>query len=231
MNSTLIALIIATAPADSPTEVIVSSPEAAVCEISAASQTGTLLFSQGDCLAVRAYTNSPYTHVATIVYSSDGTPVVYDSMNGSGVRKMPLSQYLTDQSPDEVQLFHPNRPFSEKEIQCYRDHLESQLGRPYSVKHHITGQRVSGLHCAEYVTDALVEIDWLKVKNPPRVSPASLVEGITTHQVYRTGPVVEIPVVLEPVSEPQGRCARMWYDTKECTSRFCRQMSRWVLCR
>lgn len=227
MNSALIALILATAPAELP-----DNPQSqAICTIQETAQTGSLIFSKGDCLAVRVYTNSPYTHVATIVRQPNGPSMVYDSMNGAGVRKLPLEEYLATQSPDEVQIFHPKRKFNTAEEEEFVDHLESQLGKPYSVKHHLTGKRCDGLHCAEYVTDALAEIDWLKVKNSPRVSPASLAAGITLHDVYFAGSKVEVPAILEPIPEPTGRCARMWLDTKVCVNRCGRQVSRWFLCR
>ena len=48
-------------------------------------QTGTLLFTAGDCLAIKASAGGPYTHVAAVVLQN-GAPVVYDSMHGVGVR-------------------------------------------------------------------------------------------------------------------------------------------------
>lgn len=226
MNSAILALMIVTAPAELPMDVL--SP--VVREITESAQTGSLLFSKGDCLAVRIYTNSPYTHVATVVYDDYGNPFVYDSMHGVGVRKLSLQEYLLTQAPDEVQLFHPKRSFKPEEFSCFRDYLESQLGRPYAVKHHLTGQRCEGLHCAEYVTDALVKIDWLKVENSPRVSPASLAEGISLHAVYDFGERIEIPFLMEPISAPAGRCERLWMETKICMLGCTRQMSRWFLC-
>ena len=50
-------------------------------------QTGTLLFSQGDCLAVKVFSRSEYTHVATVVVE-DKQPMVYESTNGVGVRRI-----------------------------------------------------------------------------------------------------------------------------------------------
>src|SRR5690606_25692047 len=61
-------------------------------------QTGTLLFSEGDCLAIRVYTASPYTHVA-LVCVEEGEPFVYDSMNGVGVRRLSLAEYFVRESP------------------------------------------------------------------------------------------------------------------------------------
>lgn len=228
MNAAIAALLIATAPA--PTVEIQLQPGQAVQEISQACQSGSLIFSEGDCLAVRFYTNSSYTHVAMVICESDGLPYVYDSMNGVGVRKLRLNEYLETQAPDHVHLYHPKRPLDQTEVLELKSHLESQLGRPYSVKHHITGKRCKGLHCSEYVTDALMEIDWLKAENPPRVSPASLAEGVTIHDVYEPAQQYALPVLFEPIPEPEGTCAKLWRDTKECTWHCCSKMSRWFLC-
>ena len=227
MNAAIAALIIATAPADA----IEIPQEQAVSEITRSCESGSLIFSQGDCLAVRAYTNSPYTHVAVVIYDESGSPYVYDSMNGVGVRKLSLDDYLETQAPDKVHLFHPKRSLRTKEVSEFQDHLDEQLGRPYSVKHHITGRRSKGLHCSEYVSEALVEIEWLKVKNPARVSPASLAEGIAKYGVYRPAETYLLEVKIEPIPEPQGRVARIWQGTKNCTLSCCSQLSRWILCR
>ncbi|TWT57768.1 hypothetical protein KOR42_11340 [Thalassoglobus neptunius] len=201
-----------------------------IADIIDSCENGSLLFSQGDCLAVRCYTNSPYTHVGIVIEEGD-QKIAYDSMNGVGVRKMSLEDYLTTQAPDTVHAFHPIRKLNRSEVSELREHLESQLGRPYSVKHHITGKRNAGLHCSEYVTDALVSIDWLKVSNPPRVSPASLAEGIEHNSIYLVGPVYEVPAEIQPIPEPDGFCERMWVDMKLCTLQCCSKLSGWILCR
>ena len=74
-------------------------------------QTGTLLFSKGDCLAVRIYTQSSYTHVAMIVMRN-GEPLVYDSMNGIGARCLTLKNYLNTQRPATIHVFQPKTAFN-----------------------------------------------------------------------------------------------------------------------
>src|SRR5437016_1545437 len=102
------------------TAVLASSPQprvveirtdAAVAAMAAELQTGSLIVSRGDCLAVKVYTVSPYTHVAAVVIRR-GDPYVYDSTNGSGVRCQTLANYLASQCPAVVHLFHPRAPFS-----------------------------------------------------------------------------------------------------------------------
>lgn len=193
-------------------------------------QTGTLIFSRGDCLAIKIYTGSGYTHVAAVVKHGNSINV-YDSMNGVGVRRLTLSEYLETQQPDEVRLFQPRREFTDEEAACFRAFLESQLGRPYSVKHHLTGKKAKGVHCSEYVTEALIAIDWLQADNPVKVSPASLVTGIESHGVHAQGPRFEVPFVVEPIPEPTSCCGRWWQWTKSCTVACCRQFSRSVFCR
>jgi len=199
-------------------------------QVQAACETGSLIVSRGDCLAIRVFTASSYTHVATVV-EHDDQKIVYDSMNGTGVRCLPLKDYLRVQSPDEVHLFHPKRSFRPEEVQRFEDYLNAQIGRPYAVAHHVTGKRVKGVHCAEYVTDALIEVDWLKANNPVRVSPASLVDGITNSNVYLSGETIELPFDTEPIPEPTGRCARWWENTKYCVKSCGSKLSGWVLCR
>ncbi len=60
------------APADSTA---VGSLEEATKVLCPQVQTGTLLVSEGDCLAVQVYTQSPFTHVGAVVMR-DGQPFV-----------------------------------------------------------------------------------------------------------------------------------------------------------
>jgi hypothetical protein len=193
-------------------------------------QTGTLLFSRGDCLAVRVYTASPYTHVAAVVVTVNG-PMVYESANGAGVRKLPLKDYLTVQVPDCVQVVQPRRPLTPEQGRAFEAALESRLGTPYAVHHHLTGQRCEGLHCSEYVTDALMSIELIRAERPPKVSPASLLTGITTGKVYESGELFEL--VPPPAPRPTGtnRCHRLWLETSRCLATCCDQLRGWFLCR
>lgn len=207
------------------------SQQQAAAAIAGELQTGSLMFSNGDCLAVKVYSTGPYTHVAAVVIKDDG-PYVYDSQNGAGVRKLKLEQYLTAQAPDDVHLYHPRKPFSEEEAEEFERYLDSRLGTPYAVMHHVTGKRSSrGVHCAEYVTDALMAIDRIHAERPPRVSPSSLAEGVTLYDVYVAGSHFDVERTrpVEPV--PDNWCARTWSETKSCMSRCCSKMSAWFLCR
>lgn len=194
-------------------------------------ETGSLLFSNGDCLPIKVFSAGPYTHVAAVVVKEDG-PWVYDAQNGAGVRKLALERYFAAQNSDEVHVYHPRRPFSPDEAEEFESYLESQLGVPYAVAHHLTGERSEdGVHCAEYMTDALMAVDRIHADSPPRVSPSSLAKGITRDSVYLTGPVFQLEpaVPIEPI--PDTWCARMWSETKTCMARSCSQLSAWFLCR
>jgi hypothetical protein len=193
-------------------------------------QTGSLIFSRGDCLAVRVYTLSPYTHVGAIVMRQ-GEPFVYDSMNGVGVRRLALREYLEHQQPTEIHLFHPQQPFSKERGGEFERYLESQLGRSYAVRHHLTGEAVDGMHCAEYVTSGLIRCGVLQAKEPARVSPASLVEGIVKANVYRQAETIELKP--EAVAAPANAswCSRSWHCTKQCTYGCYAQMRRWFCCK
>lgn len=179
--------------------------------------TGTLLVSQGDCLAVKIYTHSEYTHVAAVV-NRHGQTLVYDSAKGIGVRCQTLDRYLAAQSTAEISILRPQEPLSREQQQAFEAHLDSQLGRPYAIHHHLTGERCDGLHCSEYVTDALVAAHVLKARQPARVSPASLVQGVTQYELYGSVVTVQLSPAVTPLPEEAGWCRRTWQWTKTCTS-------------
>lgn len=220
----LLLALIAAAPIEA------SSPEEAAGALGGRVQTGTLLFSEGDCLAVKVFTGSPYTHVGGVVVEN-GEAWVYDSQNGIGVRKLTLTDYLAATRPDELSVIHPGEAFSKDRADRFRSHLKEELGRPYAVKHHLTGRRCVGLHCAEYMTDGLTAAGLVTAKRPPRVSPASLRRGLVKHGLYVEGETLLVPDG-EPGREP-GRnwCDEMWLDTKDCYASCWSGFRRRVLCR
>ncbi len=201
-------------------------------ELTANCQTGSLLFSQGDCLAVKVFSKSRFTHCGAVVIE-DGKPVVYDAMNGTGVRRTELADYLRLQTPSEIQAVHPATPLTESETAAFAQHLASQVGRQYGIKHHLTGKRANGIHCAEYCTDALMAAGRIESDNPPRVSPGGLYAGLTTDKLYTDGGKYELRpnVMPAPVPENESWCRWAWRETCECTTGCGRQMSRWFLCR
>jgi hypothetical protein len=193
-------------------------------------QTGTLLFSEGDCLAVRVYTASRYTHVA-VVCIENGGPFVYDSMNGVGVRRLRLAEYFASQSPHEIHVLHPCRPLTAEQGSQLQAYLSSQLGRPYSIHHHLSGKRADGLHCSEYATDALMSVGLITAQRPPKVSPASLSTGITHSGISAAGGTVTLDPPAAPQEPAANRCHQWWLDTKQCTIICCNKLSGWLLCR
>ncbi|QDU79915.1 hypothetical protein Pla110_16350 [Polystyrenella longa] len=196
---------------------IFSTPEEAVTSIAPELQTGSLIFTKGDCLAVRMYTRSNYTHVAAVVKEPTGE-YVYDSMNPMGVRRLSLSEYLSTQLPDELHLLHPQAKLTSNQEKAFTDALEAKIGTPYSVRHHLTGNRAEGVHCAEYVIDALNECDLMRAENPPRVSPASLLRGSIGAGLYQPVRSFAIQPPLAPVEVANSWCEQLWVDTCDCTS-------------
>lgn len=226
MSLILAAALVTTIPAATSQP----SLDAVAQELHGELQTGTLIVNEGDCLAVKVFTGSPYTHVGSVVVRH-GQPFVYDSMNGAGVRCQTLENYLKAMSPDEIHLFQPTEPFTTEQAEQFEAYLDSQLGRPYGIKHHLTGKRAEGVHCAEYTVDALQACGLMHAKNPPRVSPASLVKGVQKAGIYRESAVIELKTPIPPPPADIGWCARLWLDTKNCTSHCCAQLRGWFLCR
>jgi hypothetical protein len=232
MSALMLAVALASAsPEKSGEKVSVRSLGQAESEVRSEIQTGTLLVTEGDCLAIRIYTQSPYTHVAAVVVRN-GKPFVYDSANGVGVRCSTLKNYLSSQSPSEIHVFQPKHKFSRTKSDKLESWLDSQLGRPYAISHHLSGERSSGLHCSEYVMDAMQHCGVLKAKRPSRVSPASLVTGITHHRLYSKSMVVQVePPKPTPQTESDSWCGSLWNDTKTCTADCYRKTKGWIFCR
>lgn len=224
MNVLLLAVLAA-----SPVQTY-AAPDEVAAALSAEVRTGTLLFSRGDCLAVKVFTQSCYTHVAGVIVEADG-PWVYDSQNGAGVRKLQLVEYLAVTRPDRLVVLHPANAFDEGRAGRFRAHLEQEVGRPYAVAHHLTGNRCEGLHCAEYMTDSLMAAGLIKAEHPSRVSPASLRSGLLKYDLYTEAETIEV-AVAEP-ERPAGRnwCHELWLDTKDCCGSCWSCVRRCVLCR
>ncbi|MBC8116539.1 MAG: hypothetical protein H7062_19275, partial [Candidatus Saccharimonas sp.] len=136
MWSLLVVCVLSSGPETGP-DVRSASPEV-LAELKQSLQTGSLVLSQGDCLAVKVFSRSSYTHVGGVVVR-DGEVFVYDSMNGTGVRKTPLDEYLRLQTPSQIHVVHPKQPFTPEGATAYETHLDGQLGRRYAIKHHLTG--------------------------------------------------------------------------------------------
>jgi len=194
---------------------------------------GSLIFHRGKCLSVKLYTRSPFTHVAIVVPERKGPGwIVYDSARKHGVRKSRLSDYLEESSPDAISFLHPCNDLNPNQSEQLRNSLDEQLGRHYSVKQHLTGNRAKGIHCSEYVTDALIAIDLLRANKPPRVSPASLLEGILQANIYHPGTILKVALPIAPVPQKtESWCSRVWNDTKTCTSNCYSKMRQLIPCR
>ena len=109
--------------------------------------------------------------------------------------------------------------------------MKKHIGRPEAIKHQFSGERAAGVQCSEYVTDALQACNVIRAKQPSRVSPGSLAEGVLVSDLYRAK--LAFKVRLAPIVKPvaRNRCEKLWIDTKFCTIQFCAKMRRWFICR
>ncbi len=224
------AILLASALVATPMEThCQSSLSASIC-IKPYVQTGTMIFSEGDCLAVRMFTKSPYTHVAAVVLEN-GEPYVYDSMNGQGVRKLTLERYCQQECPNTLHVYQPKTKFSPTRKDLFLTHLKSELGRPYGVKHHLTGKRAKGIHCAEYMMDTLAACRLMQADNPSKVSPDSLRRGMENANLYHKVLVMTLSPPPAQKEEASNWGHKMWIDTKDCSSNCVGQLRRWFACK
>lgn len=193
------------------------SPAAAATAWSSDLETGSLLFSDGKCLAVKVVSRSRFTHVAVVVREKEGV-FVYDSQNGVGVRRLSLAEYLGQNVGVEIEILRPRGSLTSSQKVGLQRYLKSQLGRPYAILHHLTGSRREGLHCAEYLTDALMAIELISAEQPSRVSPASLHSALLTHKLYRHQRTARLDLPEPKRVEGKNWCHELWYETKDCCS-------------
>jgi hypothetical protein len=227
MNWLLALVVLGGSPAPVHRELdVASAAQALLPEL----QTGSLIFCKGDCLAVRVYTMSQFTHVASVLVV-DGQALVYDATSGPGVRKQPLRQFLASQDGALLHVFHPKQPLNSEQSEAFQQHLEGQLGRRYAIAHHVTGKRAEGLHCAEYATDALIASRILQAKQPARVSPASLAQGVLEGDLYRYAATVQLVSPVPRADANASWCGRMWHETKACTAACYGKLRGWLVCK
>ena len=226
LHSILLTLLVASASA----EVETASPREAQARLERELQTGSLIVSKGDCLAVKMYSASAYTHVASVVVHENEI-FVYDATGGAGVRRQLLCDYLAGQDDAALHPFHLCQPLSPEQARKFEEHLENQLGRPYAIAHHLTGNRADGLHCSEYATDALIAAGLLRAKQPSRVSPATLVDGILKGELYTQATTLQLASDPPPRPDSDSWCTQIWFDTRQCTRACNLQLRAWVCCK
>ena len=204
---------------------------AALATLDETLEPGSLIFSEGACLYVTAYTGSATTHVAIADRDADGTVMIYDSMKGFGVRRSTLAHYLDDMNDATLRVLHPTKPLSDRARARLHAALEDDLGRPYSVAHYLTGRRATGVHCSEYATHSLREAGLVRCAHPANVSPGGLAKSLEAGVNWRSAGAIAL-VQPQPV-KPEGLncCEDFWWETGEC----CRQTGDWLtglfLCR
>ena len=227
MHSILLTILVAAAPT---ADVDIANPREAQARLEHELQTGSLIVSRGDCLAVKMYSASAFTHVASVVVHENEV-FVYDATGGAGVCKQLLCDYLAGQNDAALHPFHLSQPLSPEKSRKFEEHLECQLGRPYAIAHHLTGNRAAGLHCSEYATDALIAAGLLSAKQPSRVSPATLVAGILKGDLYAQATTLQL--MPEPARRPDSDnwCTQIWFDTKQCTRDCYLQLRAWFCCK
>lgn len=225
--------IIAICPVTAPEPAYVARHHAAAY-LSPGVSTGTMLFSQGNCLAVRWSSGSRFTHVGMAIRSEDGKISVIDAMNGVGVREQPFRDYLAEIGDAELHVCPPAEPLTPAQASRFTGLLRSELGKPYTVRQYVTGSRTSGTHCAELAIKACDAAGILTAENPARVSPGSLHTGAIKTGVftcYATIRMFDMPTETTDDQAPCGWLGRTWTATKSCTVAGYRKCTGWLFCK
>ena len=186
---------------------------ATAAEMAPQLQTGSLLLSEGDCLAIRIYTASRFTHVAVVCVEA-GEPIVYDSMNGVGVRRLPLAEYLAAESPHEVQIFNPRIALTAEQGRVLEESLRSQLGRPYGVQTS-SHRRAGGRNPLCRVCDRRTDVD----RPDPRRSTVKRFASQSGHGHHRRRHLHDRPARWNLNRRPSPRSLRRTAATNSGSTR------------
>jgi hypothetical protein len=148
-----------------------------------------------------------------MIFNIANQPYVYEA-TPAAVRKLVLTEYCREIAEQnrgrateqlvQLRLYSPARPYTEIERNRLRVYLESQIGRRYSVRGYVRDRSGDGIHCAEFVSTALVRTGRYQFPPSYSISPVSLVAQIKpTHAMS-----VELPT-----GEHRSReswCHRSW---------------------
>ena len=191
----------------------------------------TVIYLENSNAIVERYTGSEISHVALAV--NDGvTTWVYEATPRE-VRRLSWSSYVDElarlndgrRRPIKAFVMKPKRLLTQDQRERLVSYLDSQIGRRYSVKSYVRHMPSDGIHCAEYVANALMSANQLNADRSYRLNPAALVGQLRGD--YQTASAVSVPDY-----EPQGSwCERSWaawFRFREWCSWAC--IETWTFC-
>jgi hypothetical protein len=155
---------------------------------------GTLLFLE-NCNSVVEFATCGEVGHAALVFQQEGEDFVYEATPGN-VRRVSFSDYLTElarinkrRDEDEqvrALALQPRVPYTEDEIARMKAHLDTQLGRRYSVKNYVRGKPYDGIHCAELASTTMNQSGRYTFTNCHTINPQALyTAALTSHSAPR----------------------------------------------
>jgi len=149
-----------------------------LCGVCFAQESGDIiLFQRGTFYKpILKYTGSDYSHVAIVLGDE-----VFEA-TWPKVKKTPLAEYIEFMNKRlekrlelKLWILSPNRKFCDCQIETMKEHAESQLGKPYRVRSWWLDRPGKGLHCSQYLSLVLGQIDdTFKRDNHWKVSPVDI---------------------------------------------------------
>lgn len=143
--------------------------------------TGAVVYLENSNAIVEKVTDSKISHVG-ILFRQEDSVWIYEATPGF-VRRISLDAYRKEiatlnrgrKEPMKLFLLEPSRPYSDDECAALLKHLESELGRRYSIKGYVRNEPVEGVHCAELVCASLQATGRHAFERKQRTSPVMLV--------------------------------------------------------
>jgi hypothetical protein len=151
-------------------------------------QDGSIIFLQDGFLVrpIERVTGSPLTHVAIILYESDG-PYAFEA-TWPKVCRTPLKDYYAELTKRQLKNFYlkrgfiwttiqPKKPYTPKQLESMKQYARSQLGRPYMMRGYWKNHEVKGIMCSQFVANCIEKSGRIKSANF-KESPVSLKEKL-----------------------------------------------------
>lgn len=167
---------------------------------------GSVLVLENSNKPVSGYTGSAVTHVAMIA-NLGGEPWVYEA-TPARVRRLRWDRYALElgaanqsrSKPIRAAIMTPKVAYTDKQTAQLVRYLDSQLGRRYSVKGYVRGQKNGGIHCAEFSSSALAATGRFRVVENQRLSPGMVIDQIRPWYSAPTPITVTLPTAKTPWS-------------------------------
>lgn len=181
---------------------------------------GTLIFLENCNSIVELTTRGQIGHAALVFHDPEGC-WVYEATPAK-VRRVTLDEYYAelarlnkrrdDDDQIRVWLLRPMAAYTETEAAKMREHLDTQVGRRYSVRNYVrSNPSTGGIHCAELTSTTLNQSGRYNFENCHKINPQALYAAVLPTHAAPQELLLSPPAVKEPWCQRAQRRTSEWF--------------------